>query len=82
MSTQMIIRIDDAIKTKFAKLAKAEGKTTSHVVRELIKDYVQDRDMSGYVDELWDRIGGGLTAKGGTARNVPAAVQAVRRAKR
>jgi hypothetical protein len=33
MSTQMIIRIDDAIKAKLARIAKAEGKTTSHVLR-------------------------------------------------
>jgi len=82
MSTQMIVRIDDTIKAKFAKLAKAEGKTTSHVVRELIQDYVQDRDMGGYIDDLWNRIGLNLTAQGDTAKNVARAVQAVRRAKR
>jgi hypothetical protein len=78
----MIIRIDDAIKAKFARLAKAEGKTTSHVVRELIEDYVQDRDMGGYVDDLWSRIGANLTSQGATAKAVPSAVQAARRAKR
>lgn len=82
MTTQMIIRIDDAIKTKFAKLAKAEGKTTSHVVRELIEDYVQDRDICGYVDDLWNRIGTKLTERGGNAKTVAGAVQAARRAKR
>jgi hypothetical protein len=78
----MIIRIDDTIKTKFAKLTKAEGKTTSHVVRELIQGYVQDHDMGGYIDDLWNRIGGNLTEQGGTAKNVARAVEAVRRAKR
>ena len=82
MSTQMIIRIDDTVKAKFAKLAKAEGKTTSHVVRELIEDYVQDRDMGGYVDDLWNRIGANMTAQGATAKTVAGAVQAARRAKR
>lgn len=82
MSTQMIIRIDDAIKAKFARLAKAEGKTTSHVVRELIEDYVQDRDMGGYVDDLWNRIGANLAARGAAAKSVAGAVQAARRAKR
>jgi predicted DNA-binding protein len=82
MSTQMIIRIDDTIKAKFAKFAKAEGKTTSHVVRELIHDYVQDRDMGGYVDALWSRIGANLTAQGAAAKSVARAVQAARRAKR
>jgi predicted DNA-binding protein len=82
VSTQMIIRIDDTIKAKFAKLAKAEGKTTSHVVRELIRDYVQDRDMGAYIDDLWSRIGANLTAQGDTASKVASAVQAARRAKR
>jgi len=81
MSTQMIIRIDDTIKAKFAKLAKAEGKTTSHVVRELIQDYVQDRDMGGYIDDLWNRIGANLTARGSSVKTVGSAVQAARRAK-
>ena len=81
MSTQMIIRIDDTIKAKFAKLAKAEGKTTSHVVRELIQDYVQDRDMGAYIDDLWSRIGADLTASGDTARKVASAVRAARRSK-
>lgn len=81
MSTQMIIRIDDTIKAKFAKLAKAEGKTTSHVVRELIQDYVQDRDMGGYIDDLWNRIGANLTARGSSVKTVESAVQAARRAK-
>ena len=82
MATQMIIRIDDTIKTKFAKLTKAEGKTTSHVVRELIQGYVQDHDMGSYIDDLWDRIGLNLTGQGGTAKNVARAVEAARRAKR
>ena len=82
MSTQMLIRIDDTIKAKFAKLAKAEGKTTSHVVRALIEDYVQDHDMGGYIDDLWSRIGLNLTANGGAEKNVARAVLAARRAKR
>jgi predicted DNA-binding protein len=82
MSTQMIIRIDDAIKAKFTKLAKAEGKTASLAVRELIEDYVQDRDMSGCVDDLWSRIGANLAKSVVTAANVAGAVRAARRARR
>ncbi len=82
MATQMIIRIDDTIKTKFAKLTKAEGKTTSHVVRELIQGYVQDHDMGGYIDDLWNRIGRNLTEQGDTAKSVSRAIQAARRANR
>lgn len=82
MSTQMIIRIDDAIKAKFTKLAKAEGKTASLAVRELIEDYVQDRDMSGCVDDLWSRIGANLAKSGVSAGSVAGAVRAARRAQR
>jgi predicted DNA-binding protein len=82
MSTQMIIRIDDAIKARFAQLAKAEGKTASHAVRELIEDYVQNRDMSGHVDDLWNRIGANLAKSGVAAASVAGAVRAARRAHR
>lgn len=82
MSTQMIIRIDGTIKDKFTKLAKAEGKTASHAVRELIENYLHDRDMSGCVDDLWDRIGAKLSANGVSAGSVAGAVQAVRRTHR
>lgn len=82
MSTQMIIRIDDAIKAKFTKLAKAEGKTASLAVRELIEDYVHNRDMSGCVDDLWSRIGANLAKSGVAAASVAGAVRAARRARR
>lgn len=36
----MIIRIDSEIKSKIDKLAKANGKTTSQVVRNLVDNYV------------------------------------------
>lgn len=38
MTTQMIIAIDSATKSKLSKLAKAEGKRTDEVIRELIED--------------------------------------------
>ena len=57
MSKQMLIRIDAALKEKLAKLSKAEGKNSSQVVRELIESYICERDISGYIDGLWNRIG-------------------------
>lgn len=73
MSDQMLIRIDADLKKRFGRLAKAEGKTTSLMVRELIGEYVTERDIGAYIDGLWDRIGAKLTARG--AR--PAAVKRV-----
>jgi predicted DNA-binding protein len=55
MPTQMIVRIDPELKTKVNNLAKAEGKSISEVVRELLEDYVKDRDIGLYIDDLWKR---------------------------
>jgi predicted DNA-binding protein len=62
MTTQMIIRIDSKMKNRLNKLARVEGKTTSQMVMELIKDYIKEKDIGGYIDNLWDRIGGKLRA--------------------
>ncbi len=40
MSVQMIVRIDTGVKKKVDALAKAEGKTSSKVIRELLEEYV------------------------------------------
>ena len=63
MSDQMLIRINAVLKKRFDRLAKAEGKTTSLIVRELMSEYVRDRDIGAYIDRLWNRIGSKLTAK-------------------
>ena len=63
MTSQMIIRLDSETKTRLKKLAQAEGKNTSQVVRELIEDYIQNRDMGSYIDDLWCRIGKKLKAR-------------------
>ena len=78
MTTQMIVRIDPKLKTKVSNLAKAEGKRVSEVVRELLEDYVRDRDIASYVDGLWTRIGGKLTSRGLTAKDIPRVIREVR----
>lgn len=64
MTTQMIVRIDPELKTKVNNLAKAEGKSISEVIRELLAEYVRNRDIGSYIDDLWGRIGTQLTARG------------------
>jgi predicted transcriptional regulator len=64
MEKQMIIRIDMELKDRLSRLARAEGKTSSQIVRELIRDYVKDRDIAAYIDGLWTRIGAKLAARG------------------
>ena len=78
MSTQMIVRIDPALKDKVNNLAKAEGKSVSEVVRELLEEYVKNRDVGQYVDDLWERIGGKFTAKGIGAEDIPDVIRKVR----
>ncbi len=57
MNSQMIIRLDDKLKGKLNRVAKAENKNSSQVVRELIESYIVERDIETYIDDLWDRIG-------------------------
>jgi metal-responsive CopG/Arc/MetJ family transcriptional regulator len=64
MNKQMILRIDDDLKERLSRLARAEGKTTSQMVRELVRDYVKERDIGAYIDGLWDRIGAKLRSRG------------------
>lgn len=82
MSTQMIIRVDNEIKSKFAQIAKAEGKSVSLVVRELIEDYIQERDIETYIDDLWARVGKKLKAKGVTTGTIQKAIRETRAAKK
>ena len=81
MAEQLLIRVDPELKSKLNKLANLEGKTSTQVVRDLIEDYVKRRDMTLYVDALWDRIGKSLRAQGVVAEDVPTAVREARRAK-
>ena len=60
----MIVRIDAEVKDRFNKFARGEGKTASQMVRELIGNYIKERDISAYVDDLWSRIGRKLKSRG------------------
>ena len=78
MLTQMMVRIDPELKTKVNNLAKAEGKSISEVVRELLGDYVRDRDIGLYIDDLWKRIGTKLTSRGYGPKDIKRVIQKVR----
>ena len=81
MSTQLIIRIEPQLKDKVSRLARAEGKTTSDVVRELLEDYIASRDIAASIDGLWERIGRRLARQDVTTEGVAAAIREVRRGK-
>lgn len=82
MTTQIIIRIDSDVKSKITKLARNEGKTASSVVRELIENYIKERDIGNYVDDLWDRIGTKLSTKGVKINDIETAIRESRAAKK
>ena len=82
MTTQMIVRIDPEVKQRFNKLARVEGKTSSQMVRDLIVDYIKERDIGTYVDDLWGRIGGKLRSKGVRQRDIDKAIKEVRKNRR
>lgn len=63
MSDQLLIRIDPELKKRLDRLSRSEGKSTSRMVRELIRDYIKERDVAAYIDGLWDRIGKKLKSR-------------------
>ena len=79
MTTQMIVRIDPEVKERFNKLARVEGKTSSQMVRELIEDYIKERDIGTYVDDLWNRIGKKLKSKGIRQRDINREIREARK---
>jgi predicted DNA-binding protein len=81
MTTQMIVRIDREVKQRFSKLARVEGKTSSQMMRELIEDYIKERDIGTYVDDLWSRIGGKLKSKGVKQRDISRAIKEARKSR-
>jgi len=77
----MIVRIDPELKAKVNNLAKNEGKSISEVVRELLEDYVKDRDIGLYIDDLWKRISTKLTSRGFGPKDIKRVIQEVRTSK-
>ena len=61
------------------RLAKAEGKSLSEVVRDLLEEYVKNRDISAHIDGLWTRIGEKLRRKGVTLESIDGVIREVRR---
>ncbi len=78
MTTQMIIRVESNLKEKVGKLARAEGKNLSDIVRELLIRYTKERDMSSYIDNLWDRIGDSFAKKDISETDIEEAIKNAR----
>ncbi len=78
MATQMIIRVESDLKDKVSKFAKAEGKNLSELVRELLINYTKERDMSTYIDDLWDRIGQNFSQQNISETDIENAIKQIR----
>lgn len=78
MATQMIIRVEPSLKNKVSKLAKAEGKNLSELVRELLEKYTKERDMSSYIDNLWAKIGKNFAQNNISESDIEKAIRKVR----
>ena len=78
MQSQMMVRIDPELKAKVNTIAKSEGKSISEVVRELLEDYVKDRDIGLYIDDLWKRIGTKLSSRGFGPGDITRTIQEAR----
>lgn len=75
MSKQLIIRIDPDLKDRLFKMAQSEGKPASRMVRDIIAEYVRERDIGAHIDDLWARIGEKLKTKGVTPERLAEAIE-------
>jgi len=76
--TQVIVRLDAELKRQVTKLAQAEGKSLSEVVRELMQQYVKDRDMKGYILDLWEALGSEARSRGHSEHDIEDIIRHVR----
>jgi len=81
MSVQMLIRVEPETKEALNRIARQEGKSASFVVRQIITDYIKDRDLGAYIDDLWDRMGKKLKTDGIDQADVARAIEDVRKEK-
>ena len=70
MNTQLVIRLDEATKERFARISRQEGKTASEKMRELIDAYIRKADLTLVVDGIWESIGERMRKDGVTADDI------------
>ncbi len=78
MTTQMIIRLEPRLKNKVSRLARAEGKNLSEIVRELLENYTKERDMGVYIDNLWGKIRENFTENNIFEEDIDEAIRQIR----
>ena len=81
MSVQMLIRVDPEFKERLTKMARREGKSNSQMIREIVDNYIKERDIETYIDDLWGRIGTKLKSKGVKQKDIASKIRQVRKTK-
>jgi len=82
MKKQLIIRIDEELKSKFSKIARIEGKTTSEKIRELVSNYTAENDFATAVDSLWDKISEKIESSGFKLEDIDKKIKETRSGKK
>ena len=78
MVSQVLIRVDKALKDKFQRLSRTEQKSVNEKVRELMEEYVKEHDLEAAMRDLWDEIGQSMRKKGYKASDVNKIIKEVR----
>ena len=78
---QLNVRINDDLKAHLQTLARQEGRSTSDVVRSLVRGYVRDRDRSAALQDLWNRMEERARSSGAGPDDVSTAIDSVRSSK-
>ena len=81
MTTQLVVRMEPELKEQVGRLARAEGRSASEVARDLLADYVRQRDMSAHLDGLWARIRSQLPNQEQDPEQLQQIIRQVRRGK-
>lgn len=76
---QLTVRLDDKLKEQLSSLARSEGKTTSDVMRMLVRQYVRDRDRSAFLENLWEHMQQNARAAGRSQEDVDEVIAQVRK---
>jgi predicted transcriptional regulator len=74
----MIVRMKAEIKERLNTLAEGEVKTSSQMLRELMRNYNKQKDISAYVDDLWSGIGRKLKSRGVKQKDIGRAIKGAR----
>ncbi len=81
MAAQILIRVDEDLKRKVQKLARAEQKSVTQKIREILYQYVEEHDIERSLKSLWEEIGEEIKKAGYKPSDVNRVIKEVRSGK-